>query len=103
MELAADSGIAADTNDPLDELAELEGLNAVRACLDALEGDDRALVAQLEAITERRWKDAAQALGMKESTLRSRWQRVLERLRACMAERTDKPFAPGESAGDSIE
>ena len=68
--------------------------------LDALEGDDRALVAQLDAITDRRWKDAAQALGMKESTLRSRWQRVLERLRECMTERTDNPFAPRGSAGD---
>jgi RNA polymerase sigma factor (sigma-70 family) len=98
-ELPAADAVAADPNDPLAELAEAESLQAVHRCIAALDGDDRRLIAELAAITERRWTDAASALGMKESTLRSRWERVLDRLRRCVAERTDNSFAP--EAGDS--
>ncbi len=69
---------------PGDELERLEGLEVLRTCLAGLDENDRALVSQLGLITQRRWRDAAAALGISESTLRSRWQRVLGRLRAEM-------------------
>lgn len=71
-----------ETNAPGDELERLEGLELLRTCLAGLDENDRALVTQLGPITQRRWRDAAAALGISESTLRSRWQRVLGRLRA---------------------
>ena len=69
---------------PGDALERLEGLELLRTCLAGLDENDRALVTQLGLITQRRWRDAAAALGISESTLRSRWQRVLGRLRAEM-------------------
>jgi len=86
--------------DTLELLSASEDLEALRACLRAVGGEDSLLLAHLEAITERRWTDAAAALGVAESTLRSRWQRLLSRLRDCVEGKTGKSFAPGDSAGD---
>ena len=74
--------------EPAEELARIELLDALRGCLADLNGDDRTMAAQLPAITERRWRDAASALGLSESTLRSRWKRTLDRLRRCIRRKT---------------
>jgi len=87
-------------SDPLAVVAAAEDLAALRACIESVGGDDCELLAHLEAITERRWKEAAAALGTPESTLRSRWQRLLSRLRDCVEGKTGKSFAPGELGGD---
>lgn len=96
-ELAADlEGFEPSTNDGdvTEAFAHIENLETLRDCLAALDEDDRTLVTQLPAITDRRWKDAARALGMQESTLRSRWKRVLERLSRCLGAKS----APGTLA-----
>jgi RNA polymerase sigma factor (sigma-70 family) len=94
-------GVAADTAEPSRLVSEQEELAALRACLADLPEDDRTLSSQLVAITERRWKAAAEALGMSESTLRSKWKQILGRLRACVERKTGLPLAPGEEDRDS--
>ncbi len=86
--------------DPLTTLSTAEDLTVLKACIESVGGDDSELLVHLDAITERRWKDAAAALGLPESTLRSRWQRLLDRLRECMEGKTGKSFAPHEPGGD---
>ncbi len=96
-----DPAITSRLEEPLEILSRLELLEALRGCLAELGPDDRALATQLPAITERRWKDAAEALDLKESTLRSRWQQTLERLRGCIRRKTrGESFAPGGSGRD---
>ena len=92
--------IPAQVEEPIETLTRIELLEALRDCLGELEGEGRQLATQLSAITERRWKDAAQALGISESTLRSRWSRTLERLRRCVTGKTGKSFAPDDLPGD---
>ena len=70
--------------DPAGVAADLESLSALRDCAAHLPDEDQLLMTQLLAITQRRWLEAATALAMSESTLRSKWTRVLVRLRACM-------------------
>lgn len=86
--------------DPAFELERIEWLAAIRACRSSLEKKDRVLLDQLDPIMERRWSEAAGALGMSESTLRSRWKRVLERLRRCMREKNPDFFAPDVTGVD---
>lgn len=103
LPLDSDGGtlIAATLEEPIDTLSRLELLETLRICLSELAGDDRSLASQLTAITERRWLDAAAALGISESTLRSRWKRTLERLRVCMRRKTGLSLAPETSDDDS--
>jgi RNA polymerase sigma factor (sigma-70 family) len=91
---------ASPDNDPADMLGRVEELSALKQCLNDLAPEDRDLISQLPAITERRWVEAAQALGLAESTLRSRWNNVLKRLKACVESRTGREFAPGPESGD---
>lgn len=88
--------------DPIALLSTLEEFEALRACLTALDPEDQPLAARLSDILERRWRDAAEALGWPESTVRSRWNRVLARLRACMEGKTGRPFAPPASESDNL-
>ena len=97
-----DSDIAATTEEPSEILSELELLETVRACLSELGDDDRTLAGQLTAITERRWRDAAAALGISESTLRSRWKRTLDRLRTCVEGKTGLRLAPNRLNDDYL-
>ena len=85
---------SSDPDEVVNTIAQSETLDALRSCLAALEEDDRTLVSQLCAITDRRWREAAAALGLKESTLRSRWERTMERLRQCLTGKTGKKLAP---------
>ncbi len=87
-------------DDPLSELTRIEDLDTLQSCLSELDDRSRALTGQLEAITDRRWREAAEALGLKESTLRSRWKSVVERLSRCLERKTGKQFAPGDDRSD---
>ena len=82
------ASITAGIEEPIETLARLELLDVLRTCLNELGLDDRTMIPQIHAITERRWKEAAASLEVSESTLRSRWQRVLERLRTCVKRKT---------------
>lgn len=93
--------IAARVEEPAELISRLELLEVLRLCVSKLSAEDRALIGQLAAITERRWVDAGRALGLPESTLRSRWSRTLERLRRCLdLNRTEVLFAHKGSAND---
>lgn len=70
--------------DPAAIMDELDSLTALRECAALLAEEDRLMMTQLQAITQRRWVEAGAALGLSESTLRSRWAKVVERLRICM-------------------
>ena len=94
------SGIPATLDDPSEELVRLELLEAIRSCLAELDTDEKMMATQLTAITERRWNEAAGALGVTESTLRSRWQRALERLKRCMHRKAGKNLAPEDFRDD---
>jgi len=86
--------IEVDHNDPLDLLSDLESLNSLNDCVRELSEPDQSICTQIEAIVDRRWIEASATLGMTESTLRSRWKRVLERLRECLRRKTGRDFAP---------
>lgn len=68
--------------------AELESLSALRDCAGLLDDDDRLILSQLPAITQRNWVEAGAVLGLSESTLRSRWGRILDRLRDCLEKKS---------------
>jgi DNA-directed RNA polymerase specialized sigma24 family protein len=72
----------------------------MRECLHELDSEDQAMASQLQAITERQWRIASEALGVSESTLRSRWKRTLDRLRSCIARKTGKNLAPDGDESD---
>lgn len=95
--------IAATTEEPVDLLCRIELLENLRSCLGELEPDEQRMASELTAITDRRWKEAAASLGMSESTLRSRWKRVLERLRRCITRKTGKTLARAEAVCDSLD
>jgi RNA polymerase sigma factor (sigma-70 family) len=78
------SQIPSEQEDASITVARLELLEALRNCIGSLDAADRRLCAQYELIVERRWRDAATRLDLPESTLRSRWTRILDRLRACL-------------------
>ena len=71
---------------PDEIISRFEQAEILRNCLAALSDDDRRIAGRLEAITDRRWREAASSLGMPESTLRSRWKKILEQLRRCVGE-----------------
>lgn len=79
--------------EPVELLSRMETLDSLRDCLADLDADHLALTAELPAILDRRWRDAAEALGLAESTIRSRWKVVLERLRSCVEGKTGRPLA----------
>ncbi len=86
--------------DPADIVAEFEQIEALRRCVDGLSDADKDIYAQVDLIVARRWREAAAALGVAESTLRSRWKRILADLKACMGGRAGGSFAPRGSASD---
>ncbi len=83
-ELDSLSQVASTDLEPAALMAELESLTALRACAAKLPEEDRLIMSQLQAITQRQWVVAGAALGLSESTLRSKWAKVIERLRRCM-------------------
>ncbi|MEK6799983.1 MAG: sigma-70 family RNA polymerase sigma factor [Planctomycetota bacterium] len=90
--------LMATEEDAHESAAQLELLERLADCLQELDDDDRTVISQLPRILERRWEEAGAALGFSESTLRSRWPRVLERLRRCLERKNG--FAPPSPPGD---
>ena len=84
----------ADDSDPALVADRMEELETLRGCLAELTSAEKEVYAQLPAITERRWTEAAVALGVSESTLRSRWQRILAQLQRCVARKSQNRVAP---------
>jgi RNA polymerase sigma factor (sigma-70 family) len=94
--------VAGQDEDPLEQTARLEELEALRDCVSRLDETGQRLYGQIGAITERRWREAAEALGLAESTLRSQWKKAVQALRQCMAgKRSAKRIAPRPGNGDS--
>ncbi len=103
LETTDDGQISTDdaVDDPAEFAARIDLLEKLQSCLLDLDERDRDLASQLDAITARRWKEAATGLGISESTLRSRWKRVESLLRVCLEQKTGKLFAPESDSGDS--
>ena len=89
--------------DPLSVLLELEQVETLRQCIAELPANDRNLFSQLDLIVNGRWTEAARRLSVPESTLRSRWPRVLSTLRASFSRTSakfPKSFAPKPEHND---
>ena len=71
-----------ENNNPADMVEYLDQIAAIRELIPGLPKEDQRVLGEVALIVERRWKEAAERLGMAESTLRSRWEGVLERLRS---------------------
>lgn len=102
--LDTDAGLeapAAADHDPASVLENLEQIDALRECIMSLSADDRTICSEIDLILDKRWTEAAERLGMAESTLRSRWTGVLDRLRRCVEKKTQKKFAPGAESPDT--
>ena len=87
----ADAVATSDNREPADSAADpasllirLEQLQTMRDCIAGLPSSDRSLFEHMDLIAESRWSEAARRLNVPESTLRSRWNRVVEELRAKM-------------------
>jgi RNA polymerase sigma factor (sigma-70 family) len=95
-----------DNNEDTTELvSRLDQLESLRACMASLDPADRTLCSQLDLIVERKWTEAAEKLAMPESTLRTQWKGVLDRLRACIEKKTQENRrnpAPGGGSPDSF-
>lgn len=90
--------------DPLAVILEMERAEVLRSCMRELPSDDRKLLEIMDLLVKSRWAEAARTLDIRESTLRSRWQRVLDRLRLCMEKKLRseaESFAPQREDGDS--
>lgn len=83
-EAAEVSAKAGGDADPVEMASRLEELEALRSCVEGLGADQQKLYAHREAITGRRWKELSASLGEAESTLRSRWTKMIESLRDCV-------------------
>jgi RNA polymerase sigma factor (sigma-70 family) len=58
-----------------------EELERLQACLSRLSLEEQMICAEIGLIMERRWKEAAARLDLAESTLRSRWGAILDKLK----------------------
>ena len=77
------------TDDDTDSLLDrAEHLTALRGCVSKLGEAEQIICGEISAITAGRWREAGQRLGMAESTLRSRWARVLQNLRQCLEKKS---------------
>lgn len=61
-------------------IEQAEALEVLRSCIAELPREDQELFSQLGSITQKRWSQAGAALGLSESTLRSKWGQVVGRL-----------------------
>ncbi|HRX84566.1 MAG TPA: RNA polymerase sigma factor [Phycisphaerae bacterium] len=78
--------------DPHNLLESVEEVTALRDCIARLNEDEQVICAEIGLILERRWREAAEELEMPESTLRSRWGNILDKLRACLEKKNQKKF-----------
>ncbi|GJM25904.1 MAG: hypothetical protein DHS20C16_23190 [Phycisphaerae bacterium] len=58
-----------------------EELERLQECLSRLSPEEQMICAEIGLIMERRWKEAATRLNLAESTLRSRWGAILDKLK----------------------
>ncbi|MCK4661155.1 MAG: sigma-70 family RNA polymerase sigma factor [Phycisphaerae bacterium] len=82
-------------------LIRAEEVLALRGCMEKLDLSDKKICEQLEHLVARRWKPAAEALGMPESTVRSRWAVIVSKLKTCLEKKKQKTFAPRRPSEDS--
>jgi len=95
------SGVEAPTTASVELLIQAEEVLALQVCIERLSASDKRIYSQVEHLVAGRWKAAAQALRMPESTLRSRWSAIVARLRACLARKKPKNLAPPPEGSDS--
>lgn len=100
-ETSAADQIEVSMEDPADAVAQLEETEALRGCIESLSPDEQGICKHIPAIMDRRWRAVAAAEDTPESTIRSRWKRVIGRLTACMRQKTGRNFAPKAARGDS--
>ena len=100
-ETSAADRIEVSMDDPAEVVVHLEETEALRGCIESLGPDEQRICKHIPAIMDRRWRDVAAAENTPESTIRSRWQRIIGRLSACMRQKTGGNFAPKASRGDS--
>lgn len=67
-----------------------EEVDQLHECVSHLSPEDQALCSQIPRIVERRWRDVGRALGLSESTVRSRWPGVVQRLKICLERRRER-------------
>lgn len=84
----------------LELLIRAEEVVALRDCIETLSHGDKRICEQIEPILAGRWKQAAHALDIPESTVRSRWPVIVRTLRACLEKKNSRSFAPGFHPGD---
>ena len=96
---SSDPAEAADV-DPANLVRQAEELATLRSCMAELSSDSKVICAQLTLIVERRWQEAAAALGLPESTLRSKWQKITTALQQCVERKSRESVAPPGPAGD---
>jgi len=83
-------------DDPHVMLENLEQLSVLRDCIARLNEDEQVICSEIGLILDRRWREASDRLDMPESTLRSRWGNILDKLKACLEQKSSKKFrAPG--------
>ncbi len=95
---------AEDEENPLALLENLEQLESLRDCMSRLSESDRLICGEIGLIMEKRWREAADRLQMKESSLRTRWRGVIVKLKACLekkVQKNGKSSAPDGSPTDS--
>jgi len=79
-------------DDPRSLLESVEELAVLRDCIARLSEDEQVICSEIGLIMERRWREAAERLEMPESSLRSRWGHILDKLRACLEQKSSKKF-----------
>jgi RNA polymerase sigma factor (sigma-70 family) len=94
-------GVEAIAEPAVESLIRSEQVLALRGCMASLSDEEKMIYDQLDLILEGRWKQAGEVLNLPESTLRTRWPGILERLRKCVEGKTGKSSAPQAQAGDS--
>ena len=92
---------APDDENPLAIVENLEQIDNLRGCMAGLSEDDQLLCSEIALIMDRRWREAAERLGLAESTLRSRWGGVIIKLKRCLEKKIKKNLAPGGESTDS--
>ncbi len=73
--------------DPSEMVIDIEDLERIRDCVRDFPENDRKLLQELDLLTSARWKEAASRLKIPESTLRSRWTALLQKLRHALSQK----------------
>lgn len=71
-------------------LNRIEHLERLRSCCLRLSADETRILTQLDRILDRRWVEASRQLGMAESTLRSQWEKIKQKLNRCLESKSLK-------------